>query len=52
MVNFCCCECGAMSVIEFEPVYRTDWPLEDEKNRYESYKEWEGNSGFFLLHIM
>ena len=36
-----------MSVIEFEPVYRTDWPLEDEKNRYESYKEWEGNSGFF-----
>ena len=36
-----------MSVIEFEPVYRTDWSLEDEKTRYESDKEWEGNSSFF-----
>ena len=40
-----------MSVIEFEPVYRTDWPLEDEKNRYESDKEWEGDQ-VFLLHII
>ena len=41
-----------MSVIEFEPVYRTDWPLEDEKNRYESDKEWEGNSGFFTPYYI